>query len=247
MTIHLIENLGKVICDRQVTAKVWYPYKGDRAEIEMPAREAALRLLGDMFSHVNIYGKDKSIRALVLQRLFQYCSLPEVELQRAAKEVAHRVYAFRDKKSRFPFLGSREELLVTEYWSSDSLITQQVPNVFFPYSVESPALTNLDVSTAFETQYPVEFLLEGMRSQVKEFIETNLSEDMSTYIPVNASMSATKKEVFDLFEHTKKFMVNDTRKVLLIHGNAGSGKSFLNYGMEIFPCYLFWMALMKFK
>jgi hypothetical protein len=73
-----------------------------------------------------------------------------------------------------------------------------------------------------------------MRFQSFELSQGLLKEDMMTYIPVNASLSTTRPELFDLFHLIENFLDGENKQsVVLIHGNAGSGKSLFGRYLQL--------------
>ncbi|MCD8500254.1 MAG: hypothetical protein LRY43_04425 [Gammaproteobacteria bacterium] len=222
--ISLIEILDRMVHDKTINELIAVSVKNN--ERLLPAREAAVGYYAKIFTHPERYGNDRSMRQLVLQKLFNACSIPEPMLQRAAKSAAQEVYGYAESRKR-EGLGfwSNDFSLVSDYWATSALIGLQPADPHFSYPTETPALTNDYVAEAIRTKYPLFYSIEGMRYDSYQTLNnTVLNQDLETYIPVNATQSGKKDELFDLYEGVRNFL-NTEEKVLLIHGNAGSGKS----------------------
>ncbi len=222
--VSLIEILDRMVHDLSLTDMVELTIKGNRRLL--PAREIPFVYYARIFMHPDLYGSDRDVRDLVLQKLYAACSVPEPVLQRAAKNAAQDIFAYveRRRKDILNYWG-HEYQLVSTYWGSSTLISLQASDANFPYLPQTPDLVDEYVGEAMRHKLPLLYAIEGMWYESYQTLNnTSLKEDMDTYIPVNATQSGKKDELFDLYKRVREFLNTDER-VVLIHGNAGSGKS----------------------
>jgi len=189
-----------------------------------------------LYTNTTVYGVDPDVRLLVLQKLYQYCAIGEIELQRVAKEVSQSVFLYRDVKeagSAIVSLFHSKDHIPSQFWSNETVILNQPVDINFIYVEQPAALGTVWLSQAFEARRNMLYLVEGMRQREWDLSETLLKDDLATYIPVNGSLGATSKIVFDLYTQTDVFLKGSSGDVLLIHGNAGSGKSLFGHYLQL--------------
>lgn len=234
LSISLIDILDGLIRDKDKVSCVEENVRGTVRY--MPIRESAIRLLEQVYINTAVYGKDSGVRLLVLQKLYQYCSIGEIELQRVAKEISQNIFLYRDAKetgSTIVSLFRIQDHIPSQFWSNETVILSQPVDINFMYIDKPTALGTVWLSQAFEARYNMLYLIEGMRQREWDLSETLLKDDLATYIPVNGSLGATSKIIFDLYTQTDAFLKGSSGDVLLIHGNAGSGKSLFGHYLQL--------------
>lgn len=82
----------------------------------------------------------------------------------------------------------------------------------------------LDVEAAVKDK------ISALRLQILN--DKDLLQELATYIPVRGATRVTDTDTFDLEEKMRDFFVNSQRKVLLLLGNSGGGKSTFNRYFE---------------
>jgi SHS2 domain-containing protein len=130
---------------------------------KMSAREGALLLLERFYTQRLVFDPKPTTCRLILQYLYEFCSIPEIELQNAAKGTAKRLYSRKEDIGCFSFLQriqKDDEVSPTELWPSEHLITAQPADVNFLYVMHAPNLDHHLVEEVFQREFPIEFLFE---------------------------------------------------------------------------------------
>ena len=94
-----------------------------------------------------------------------------------------------------------------------------------------------------EQKFPLLYTIERMRQRSFDLHNSssfNLKSDLATYVPLNCSSGPRDTSEFPLKNTIVKFLEeNCSQKVLLLHGNAGSGKSLFGRWLESYLWELF--------
>lgn len=192
-------------------------------------QEECLLLLGKIYAD-----GDNDVKSLILPKLFRCCTLPDINLQRAAKQVSLRIW---NGLSLGKALIHGNTADPRHYWFSEMMLSEQVSNPQFDYSgrfyLGVPKVNR--VAKAFESCEPIAFLIEGMHRKAYNFIATTLKQDLDTYIPVTTlkkNEDVKLKQEIRLSDSVCNFMNNKNEKVMIIQGKAGSGKSLFGRRLE---------------
>lgn len=88
----------------------------------------------------------------------------------------------------------------------------------------------LDVMTPVSLEHSVSLKLDKLRSQILQ--DVNIEQELATYIPVSGAYRITDTTTFDLESKVQEFLSSEQKKVFLLLGSAGGGKSTFNRYLE---------------
>ena len=110
-------------------------------------------------------------------------------------------------------------------------------------SSSSSCCPSLLIQEAMEQKFPLLYTIERMRQRSFDLHNSssfNLKSDLATYVPLNCSSGPRDTSEFPLKNTIVNFLEeNCSQKVLLLHGNAGSGKSLFGRWLESYLWKLF--------
>jgi hypothetical protein len=228
--ISLVPVLDDIVRDRNDERRTIYPLRG-----ECSVREAAMLLLGSFCTDHATYGNSSVLKALVLPKLYHYCTIPELAMQLFAKQVAKTVYSTSASGQSFSESNAAQRGDKSDpghYWFSETMIVDQAANPNFEYCDEALGRPRPGrVASAFAAVDNIAYLIEGMHLNAFKYAQSTLKDDLETYVPVKTGQPG--KESVDLWDNVCGFLKNEEANVLLIHGNAGSGKSLLGRYLEL--------------
>jgi hypothetical protein len=237
----------------------------DGSPLLKPIREVALRDLGMVYLNVDYYGKELEIRTVIVDSLWNYCSLSEESSRTVAKDILFSVFKFIEldektsitqappksltMKPPFHLIRSFQQLRGCQpahpirVWLNETGIQSKLPDPELRGSAVMIADTSQTlVARALEQTDPVLYHLEGMRKRSFHLCNSSLKKDLDIYIPMDCRLSASENQVFSLMKMMEDFLSQSTRqKLLLLHGLAGSGKSLFARSLE----FLLWKEFVQ--
>jgi hypothetical protein len=231
MLLAVVQLLKKLVCKKDVKEEIM------EGEWMKSVREVAIRDLGSIYYlhwELDGDGTDLSVRSVIVDSLWLYCSIPEEALQIVAKETLIAIVQMTGAPSD-------RKLHPQRFWLNEiDIRTRGMDHDNFPYShSHSPRRGNCFTrltQDAMENKYPLLYLIEGMRQSAFQLCHddseaSSLRSDLEMYVPLNCSLEPHKVQEFSLLEKTLEF-VKGAEKVMLLHGNNGSGKSLFGRWLE---------------
>ncbi|KAG0008589.1 hypothetical protein BGZ80_003270, partial [Entomortierella chlamydospora] len=172
-------------------------------------RQYATSLLGEIYSDDVTWGQQTSIKQLILHILRKLSESSDEELASHAKRLLMDLEMDGDSKKRALYQACMEE--------------DQSPYLF---AVTSPSQESSRLLDVVQNKPDVEApLLQLKRERLKE-------QGHDVYIFPRAKISANATTTFDLTSKAQGF-IDSNKKVLLVLGDSGSGKSTFNRALEI--------------
>ncbi|KAF9343741.1 hypothetical protein BGX26_005257, partial [Mortierella sp. AD094] len=172
-------------------------------------RQCAISFLGEIYSNDTIWGQHASAKQLVLQILSKLTESSEGTVASHAKRLLQDLETDGDSKKRVFYQTCMQEnqyqyiLMVASSSLQESRLLDRIQN---KPDVESP-------------------LHQLKRERLKE-------QGQDVYISPRAKINASATEDFDLTSKVQEFL-DSNKKVLLLLGDSGAGKSTFNRALEI--------------
>ncbi|KAG0013349.1 hypothetical protein BGZ80_011130 [Entomortierella chlamydospora] len=172
-------------------------------------RQCAISFLGEMYSNVVLWGWHVSVKKLILQILSNLSESIERDVACHAKKILQELKMEKDPKKRS----------VYQDWKQG----KQHPDILLVASLVPRGSLLLD---CVQNKPDVKaFLLQVKQERLKEY-------NPDVYISPRARANKGETETFDLRSRVQEFLSSD-KKVFLILGNSGAGKSTFNRALEI--------------
>ncbi|KAF9993968.1 hypothetical protein BGZ79_001313 [Entomortierella chlamydospora] len=172
-------------------------------------RQYATSLLGEIYSDDVTWGQQTSIKQLILHILRKLSESSDEELASHAKRLLMDLEMDGDSKRRALYQACMEE--------------DQSPYLF---AVTSPSQESSRLLDVVQNKPDVEApLLQLKRERLKE-------QGHDVYIFPRAKISTNATTTFDLTSNVQEF-IDSNKKVFLVLGDSGSGKSTFNRALEV--------------
>ncbi len=193
---------------------------------ELSVRQQALGFVEKIFLDEKHWGNHLPVQTKAVKILNFYQRDVNPELRKTAEAILQNLKSKADAKKLkvitahpFDLNKPRRKLKASKVFPTRLL--EDAKQKLWPNSIAAPV--HADPETMLANR------IEEHRKTVLE--DTEIKEELSTYIPVNGAHRITDQTVFNLEEEIRKFLTSDNN-TLLLQGGAGGGKSLFNRYLE---------------